>query len=103
MLPWTGADAPPAHATGPDGRVTVAVITRDRRASALRTLDALRALPERPPVIVVDSGTRAEPPRRTGHSSVACCVQVQAYCSQSATVSAPRPPQTRRVALGAEA
>ncbi|MFF3363330.1 glycosyltransferase family 2 protein [Streptomyces misionensis] len=45
-----------------DGRVTVAVITRDRAASLLRTLDALAALPERPPVIVVDNsrddGTR---------------------------------------------
>ncbi|MGW0497514.1 glycosyltransferase family 2 protein [Streptomyces sp. NPDC003007] len=42
-------------ATGPDPRITVAVITRDRPASLLRTLDALAALPERPPVIVVDN------------------------------------------------
>jgi GT2 family glycosyltransferase len=41
----------------PDGRVTVAVITRDRCAGVLRTLDALTALPERPPVIVVDNGS----------------------------------------------
>lgn len=41
----------------PDGRITVAVITRDRPASALRTLDALAALPERPPVVVVDNGS----------------------------------------------
>ncbi|MFF8973887.1 glycosyltransferase family 2 protein [Streptomyces sp. NPDC014995] len=41
----------------PDDRVTVAVITRDRRAGVLRTLDALTALPERPPVIVVDNGS----------------------------------------------
>ncbi|MGW0212694.1 glycosyltransferase family 2 protein, partial [Streptomyces sp. NPDC003233] len=45
-----------------DLRITVAVITRDRRVSLLRTLDALAALPERPPVIVVDNsrddGTR---------------------------------------------
>lgn len=40
-----------------DGRVTVAVITRDRCASLLRTLDALGALPERPPVVVVDNGS----------------------------------------------
>ncbi|MER6029620.1 glycosyltransferase [Streptomyces sp. NPDC001851] len=39
----------------PDPRITVAVITRDRAASLLRTLDALAELPERPPVIVVDN------------------------------------------------
>ncbi|WP_051827962.1 glycosyltransferase family 2 protein [Streptomyces bicolor] len=50
-------DAPPVRADGPDGRVTVAVITRDRPASVLRTLDALAALPERPRVIVVDNGS----------------------------------------------
>ncbi|MFF9375480.1 glycosyltransferase family 2 protein [Streptomyces griseoluteus] len=47
-------------ATRPDtagDRVTVAVITRDRCASLVRTLDALAALPERPPVIVVDNST----------------------------------------------
>ncbi|MGW5655329.1 glycosyltransferase family 2 protein [Streptomyces humi] len=41
----------------PDSRVTVGVITRDRCASLLRTLDALGALPERPPVVVVDNGS----------------------------------------------
>jgi GT2 family glycosyltransferase len=45
-----------------DPRVSVAVITRDRPASLLRTLDALAGLPERPAVIVVDNsrddGTR---------------------------------------------
>ncbi|MGX1267863.1 glycosyltransferase family 2 protein [Streptomyces phaeoluteigriseus] len=40
-----------------DGRITVAVITRDRPDSLLRTLDALAALPERPPVVVVDNGS----------------------------------------------
>ncbi|MEU0969905.1 glycosyltransferase [Streptomyces sp. NPDC005917] len=66
----------------PDGRVTVAVITRDRPASALRTLDALGALPERPPIVVVDNGSDSsalralrrhpaathvlKPPRNTG-------------------------------------
>ncbi|CAL9646727.1 hypothetical protein SUDANB105_06502 [Streptomyces sp. enrichment culture] len=44
----------PARTPAP-GRVTVAVITRDRRESVLRTLDRLAALPERPPVIVVDN------------------------------------------------
>jgi GT2 family glycosyltransferase len=41
----------------PAARVCVAVISRDRRASLLRTLDRLAALPERPPVIVVDNGS----------------------------------------------
>lgn len=40
-----------------DDRVTVAVITRDRRASLVHTLDRLAALPERPPVVVVDNGS----------------------------------------------
>ncbi|MFG2459401.1 glycosyltransferase family 2 protein [Streptomyces sp. NPDC048523] len=40
-----------------DSRVTVAVITRDRPAGVLRTVDALTALPERPPVIVVDNSS----------------------------------------------
>jgi GT2 family glycosyltransferase len=47
----------PAAVQGPDHRVTVAVITRDRRESVLRTLDRLAALPERPPIIVVDNGS----------------------------------------------
>jgi GT2 family glycosyltransferase len=38
-----------------DARISVAVITRDRRESLLRTLDRLAALPERPEVIVVDN------------------------------------------------
>jgi GT2 family glycosyltransferase len=42
----------------PDDRVTVVVITRDRRAELLRTLAALAALPERPEVVVVDNGSR---------------------------------------------
>ncbi|MFB0614615.1 glycosyltransferase family 2 protein [Streptomyces sp. AGS-58] len=53
------AEQAPGHVrTAPadgDPRVTVAVITRDRSASLLRTLDALAALPERPPVVVVDN------------------------------------------------
>ncbi|WP_394429480.1 glycosyltransferase family 2 protein [Streptomyces sp. SGAir0957] len=43
-------------AAGPP-RTTVAVITRNRRASLVRALDELAALPERPPVIVVDNGS----------------------------------------------
>lgn len=34
------------------------VATRERRASLLRTLERLRALPERPEVVVVDNGSR---------------------------------------------
>ncbi|MFF0854085.1 glycosyltransferase family 2 protein [Streptomyces sp. NPDC003280] len=51
---------------GPDPRITVAVITRDRSESLLRTLDALAALPERPPVIVVDN-SRDDTTRRAVH------------------------------------
>ncbi|MGW5433055.1 glycosyltransferase family 2 protein [Streptomyces sp. NPDC004059] len=47
-----------------DARITVAVITRDRPASLLRTLDALAELPERPPVIVVDN-SRDDSTRRS--------------------------------------
>ncbi|MFJ9037769.1 glycosyltransferase family 2 protein [Streptomyces sp. NPDC102406] len=43
---------------GPDPRTTVVVITRDRRPELLRTLRTLRELPERPPVIVTDNGSR---------------------------------------------
>jgi GT2 family glycosyltransferase len=38
-------------------RVTVVIATRDRRDGLLRTLDHLAALPERPPLIVVDNGS----------------------------------------------
>ncbi|HWG64046.1 MAG TPA: glycosyltransferase [Streptosporangiaceae bacterium] len=40
-----------------DQRVTVVVITRNRRAELLRTLAKLAALPEQPGVIVVDNGS----------------------------------------------
>jgi GT2 family glycosyltransferase len=50
-------DENPVGADAPDDRITVAVITRDRRDSLLHTLDALGALPERPPVIVVDNSS----------------------------------------------
>ncbi|MEV6805551.1 glycosyltransferase [Streptomyces sp. NPDC051132] len=60
-----------APAAPGDPRITVAVITRDRPASLLRTLDALAALPERPPVVVVDN-SRADTTRRAvaGHPAV---------------------------------
>jgi GT2 family glycosyltransferase len=38
--------------------VGVAIATRDRRALLLDTLGCLRALPERPPVVVADDGSR---------------------------------------------
>ncbi|ALO91911.1 glycosyltransferase family 2 protein [Streptomyces olivaceoviridis] len=58
--------------TAGDPRVTVAVITRDRSASLVRTLDALAALPERPPVVVVDN-SRDDTTRRAvaGHPAIA--------------------------------
>ncbi|MEV7966943.1 glycosyltransferase [Sphaerisporangium sp. NPDC088356] len=43
--------------TTPDGRMTVVVITMDRRDELLRTLEHMTALPERPRVIVVDNGS----------------------------------------------
>jgi len=44
-------------ATPAEERVTVVVITRDRREELSRTLSRLAALPERPRVIVVDNGS----------------------------------------------
>ncbi|WP_017602554.1 glycosyltransferase family 2 protein [Nocardiopsis alkaliphila] len=38
-------------------RVGVVVITRDRREELLRTLDRLEALPEAPPIVVVDNAS----------------------------------------------
>jgi GT2 family glycosyltransferase len=38
-------------------RLTVVIITWNRRVELLRTLDRISALPERPPVIVVDNGS----------------------------------------------
>ncbi|MFE9397137.1 glycosyltransferase family 2 protein [Streptomyces flavidovirens] len=43
----------PAHRP----RTGIVVITRNRRTSLLGTLDRLAALPERPPVVVVDNGS----------------------------------------------
>ena len=39
------------------GRVTVVVATRNRRPGLCRTLEHLTALPERPPIVVVDNGS----------------------------------------------
>ncbi|MFR0354905.1 glycosyltransferase family 2 protein [Streptomyces sediminimaris] len=44
-------------ATAPDGRVTVVVITHNRRDELLRTLGELDGLPERPEVIVTDNAS----------------------------------------------
>jgi GT2 family glycosyltransferase len=41
----------------PDTRLTVVVITRDRKLELAHTLERLAALPERPPVIVADNGS----------------------------------------------
>jgi GT2 family glycosyltransferase len=40
-----------------DPRITVVLATRDRREQVLRTLPRLLALPERPPVVVVDDAS----------------------------------------------
>lgn len=47
---------PPDRA--PIGRVTVAVITHNRRDELARTLDRLAVLPSHPEIIVVDNGSR---------------------------------------------
>ena len=41
--------------SGADHRITVVMATRDRRDEALRALGHLTALPERPPIILVDN------------------------------------------------
>jgi GT2 family glycosyltransferase len=57
--PDRAASKEPVPALVPDAaRVTVVMITRDRCASAVRSVRALAALPERPPVIVIDNGSR---------------------------------------------
>lgn len=40
------------------GRATVVIATRNRRRTLLRTIEHLDRLPERPPIIVVDNGSR---------------------------------------------
>ncbi|MCA1820222.1 MAG: glycosyltransferase [Pseudonocardia sp.] len=39
------------------GRVTVVIITRNRKAEVLRTLERMMALPDQAPVVVVDNGS----------------------------------------------
>lgn len=41
----------------PDPRATVVIMTRDRRPELLRTLGHMTALPEEPPIIVVDNAS----------------------------------------------
>jgi GT2 family glycosyltransferase len=38
-----------------DDRITVVIVTRDRRTELAHTLDRMTALPERPPIVVVDN------------------------------------------------
>ncbi|MGW0364739.1 glycosyltransferase family 2 protein [Streptomyces sp. NPDC002990] len=47
----------------PDARTTVVLITYNRRDQLLHTLDRLAALPEEPPVIVVDNASTDGTPR----------------------------------------
>ncbi|MFC8536604.1 glycosyltransferase family 2 protein [Streptomyces sp. NPDC057249] len=47
----------PGDPPAPDPRVTVVVITHDRRAELLRTLRLLSRLPERPAVVVTDNAS----------------------------------------------
>jgi N-acetylglucosaminyl-diphospho-decaprenol L-rhamnosyltransferase len=54
--PERNGTAPPSRA-GRDGDLTVVIITRDRCPELLRTLALLSALPEHPPVIVIDNGS----------------------------------------------
>jgi GT2 family glycosyltransferase len=49
-------------------RVTVVIASRNRVAGLERTLARLRALPERPPVIVVDNGSADGTPQRLGQA-----------------------------------
>ncbi|WP_190233001.1 glycosyltransferase family 2 protein [Streptomyces avicenniae] len=48
----------PRDGGGETSEVSVVIATRDRRDELLRTLERLTALPERPPVVVVDNGSR---------------------------------------------
>src|SRR3954451_12827111 len=48
----------------PEPRVGVAIATRERCAELAGVLERLRALPERPPVVVADNGSRGGTPAR---------------------------------------
>ncbi|CAA9493762.1 MAG: hypothetical protein AVDCRST_MAG65-2183, partial [uncultured Solirubrobacteraceae bacterium] len=45
-------------------RISVVVLSRDRGDELLRTLERLSSLPERPPIVVVDNGSRDASPAR---------------------------------------
>ena len=45
-------------------RISVVVLSRDRADELLGTLERLSALPERPPIVVVDNGSRDSSPAR---------------------------------------
>jgi GT2 family glycosyltransferase len=47
----------PTTVTGPNQRISVVMITRNRREQVLSTLPHLLDLPDRPPVILVDNGS----------------------------------------------
>ncbi len=51
------AEVARSSAIGPDARLGVVVLTHNRRAEVARTLERLRALPERPAIVVVDNGS----------------------------------------------
>jgi GT2 family glycosyltransferase len=55
--PRSDSRAGPPHENHGDGRVSVVVLTHNRREWLRATLQRLRELPERPPVAVVDNGS----------------------------------------------
>lgn len=48
----------PVHQTSRDPRITVVLVTHNRRPELLRTLDQMTMLPENPPIIVVDNASQ---------------------------------------------
>jgi GT2 family glycosyltransferase len=71
--------------------VTVVMITRNRCASAARSVEALAALPERPPVIVVDNGsTDATVRTLTGRAGVEVIAAGKNLAAAGRTVGAER-------------